>query len=112
MKYRTKMKIRRITAFCLLICMMLSQHASTSYAGNDNLTNEYIQQKEQQISQIEQEKKALEQGITNSQAILNNLKGKKNNLASYVEEMDAALLSIETNISDLNDKIEIKEQEM
>lgn len=112
MKFKTKNKIRKIVAFFLLACMMFPQHGSTSYAGNNNLTNEYIQQKEQQINQIEAEKKALEQGITDSEAILDDLQGKKNDLASYVEEMDAALLDIEMNITDLNNKIDIKEQEI
>lgn len=112
MKYKTKNRIRKTAAFLLLICMVMSLNGSTSYANNSNLTNDYIQQKESQIQQIEQEKQDLEQGISDSKAYLNQLQGQQNDLAAYVEQMDAALLEIETNITDLNDKIEIKEQEI
>ena len=110
MKYKTK-KFRRIAALFLLVCM-IPQEPVELHAGNNNLTNSYIQEKEDQIAQIQQEQEAIEQGITDSKAILNQLQGQQNNLAAYVEQMDAALIEIETKIVELNQMIETKEQEI
>lgn len=111
MRRGIKKKIVRVTALFLLVCMM-PQEPLEIRADNNNLTNSYIQQKEDQIAQIQREQEQLEQGITDSKAILNRLQGQQNDLADYVEQMDAALLDIESNIIDLNDRIEIKEQEI
>jgi len=83
-KYKTK-KYRRIAALFLLVCM-IPQEPVELHAGNNNLTNSYIQEKEDQIAQIQQEQEAIEQGITDSKAVLNQLKGQQNNLAVYVEQ--------------------------
>ena len=98
-------------ALFLMVCM-IPQEPLEIRADNNNLTNSYIQQKEDQIAQIQREQEQLEQGITDSKAILNQLQGQQNDLADYVEQMDAALLDIESNIIDLNDRIEVKEQEI
>ncbi len=111
MKYKTRKKFRRIAALFLMVCM-IPQHPVELQAGNNNLTNSYIQEKEDQIAQIQQEQEAIEQGITDSKAILNQLQGQQNSLAEYVEQMDAALLEIETKIVELNEMIENKEQEI
>lgn len=111
MRRGIKKKIVRVTALFLMVCMM-PQEPLEIRADNNNLTNSYIQQKEDQIAQIQREQEQLEQGITDSKAILNRLQGQQNDLADYVEQMDAALLDIESNIIDLNDRIEIKEQEI
>ena len=111
MRRGIKKKIVRVKALFLLVCMM-PQEPLEIRADNNNLTNSYIQQKEDQIAQIQREQEQLEQGITDSKAILNRLQGQQNDLADYVEQMDAALLDIESNIIDLNDRIEIKEQEI
>ena len=111
MRRGIKKKIVRVTALFLLVCM-IPQEPLEIRADNNNLTNSYIQQKEDQIAQIQREQEQLEQGITDSKAILNRLQGQQNDLADYVEQMDAALLDIESNIIDLNDRIEIKEQEI
>lgn len=109
MKYRTKKRILQVTAMLLMICVVQQKPVELRA---DELTNSYIEQKQNEIAQIQREKDALEQGISNSKAILNQLKGQQNDLADYVEEMDAALLDIENNIYDLNSKIEAKEQEI
>lgn len=111
MRHGIRKKIVRVTALFLMVCM-IPQEPLEIRADNNNLTNSYIQQKEDQIAQIQREQEQLEQGITDSKAILNQLQGQQNDLADYVEQMDAALLDIESNIIDLNDRIEVKEQEI
>lgn len=109
---KTKQKAVKLTALFLTACICFPGHHTTSHADNNELTNEYIQQRENEISAIEQERNALQQGINDYQAILRNLRTQRNNMAAYIEQVDAQLMEIEANIVDMSQRIEAKEIEI
>lgn len=113
MKYKTRKRVGRIVAFVLLAALILPQNKTTSYAGsNSNLTNDYIRQKEEEIKRIQQEKEAVQQGISDAKALLKQLKAQKEDLFLYAAQVDALLLELEEKIETLNGQITIKEQEI
>ncbi len=113
MKNRMKKRICRITVILMLTVFILPQNAATGYAGNNNsLTNDYIKEKEQEIQQIEEEKAAIQQGITDSKALLERLKGQQQDLYQYVAQVDALLLELDDKITTLNEQITVKEQQI
>lgn len=113
MKYKTRKRVGRIVAFVLLAALILPQNKTTSYAGsNSNLTNDYIRQKEEEIKRIQQEKQAVQQGISDAKALLAQLKAQKEDLFLYAAQVDALLLELEEKIETLNGQITIKEQEI
>lgn len=113
MKYKTRKRIGRIVAFVLLAALILPQNKTTSYAGsNSNLTNDYIRQKEEEIKRIQQEKQAVQQGISDAKELLKQLKAQKEDLFLYAAQVDALLLELEEKIETLNGQITVKEQEI
>lgn len=113
MKYKTRKRIGRIVAFVLLAALILPQNKTTSYAGsNSNLTNDYIRQKEEEIKRIQQEKQAVQQGISDAKALLAQLKAQKEDLFLYAAQVDQLLLELEEKIEALNGQITVKEQEI
>lgn len=113
MKYKTRKRVCRIIAFVLLAALILPQNKTTSYAGsNSNLTNDYIRQKEEEIKRIQQEKQAVQQGISDAKALLKQLKAQQEDLFLYAAQVDALLLELEEKIETLGGQITIKEQEI
>ncbi len=102
-------------ALCVLICFL----AVTAVAGKDrsityasDLTNDSIREKEAEINKAREEKKALQNGLTDIQALKKALEASKKELAGYVEELDANLVSIQTKINELKTMISEKEEEI
>ena len=71
-----------------------------------------IQQKQDEIAQIEDEKKALESGLSDLQKIKKELEKQKSNLKEYVIQLDGTLSEIEQNILMLKGQISEKEEEI
>lgn len=109
MRYGLKKKIGRCICIFLLAAYLLPQGELESRASSNALTNEYIQGKEQEIQQIEQEQAELEKGITNTKELLEQLKGQQQDLYLYAQQVDAILLELDEKIQLLNDQITIKE---
>ena len=72
-------------ALCVLICFL----AVTAVAGKDrsityasDLTNDSIREKEAEINKAREEKKALQNGLTDIQALKKALEASKKELAS------------------------------
>lgn len=106
---------KRVTRILLGIVLgfsiILQYGSSVSLAGN-KVTNEYIQEKEAEIKQVQKEQKELKNGIDAYKGELKKLKQQQEDLAAYVEEVDAAILELEGNIADMSQKIEAKEAEI
>lgn len=101
--------------FCILLglCLVLgtaSKYQTTALASE--LTNDSIKEKEAEISKAKEEKKELQNGLTNVKEIKKQLEQSKEDLAEYVEELDANLVSIQTKIDELKTLISQKEEEI
>lgn len=75
-------------------------------------SSESIWKKQNEITQIEDEKKALESGLSDLQKIKKELEQQKSNLKNYVTQLDSTLSEIEQNILVLKGQIADKEAEI
>jgi len=97
------------------ICLVCLGGAAPEWALASNLssiTSESIREKENQISQIKEEKDHLMGGLSDLQAIKRELERQKDNLKNYVRQLDLSLEQIERNIADLSSRIGAKEEEI
>ena len=104
---------KRLFCVVLGLCLIVgtaSKYQTTAFASE--LTNESIKQKEAEINKAKEEKKALQNGLTNVKEIKKQLEKSKAELANYVEELDEELVSIQNKINDLKALIEEKEEEI
>lgn len=77
-----------------------------------SITSQSIKEKEDQISQAEQEKENLKNNLSDLQAIKDSLEAQKSDLKNYVVKLDGSLSQIEQNIADLESQIDVKEKEI
>ncbi len=105
----------------LLLCSMalpwlagsgLRAQATSQAAPKSAPTTESIREKEEEISQIKEQKEGLKDGLSDLQEIKKNLELQKDNLKNYVKELDASLEQIEARIADLLEQIDAKEGEI
>lgn len=100
---------------CVLLCVLFCLAAAKPYQGfvhASELTNDSIKQKEEEIEQAKEEKKALQSGLTDVKELKKQLEASKSNLASYIEELDTNLADIQAKISELKTLISDKEAEI
>lgn len=76
------------------------------------LTNDSIKQKEQDIKKAQDEKAVLQQGLSDVKKMVAELETLKDNLASYVTQLDAQLGTIQAKIEELQTLIATKEAEI
>lgn len=104
--------------FCICLALFMGLvintyiTASAAGANMSSITSDSIREKEEQIEQAEKEKEALQNGLTNLQAIKKELEAQKANLKEYVAQLDNSLMEIEQNIASLNQQISVKEEEI
>jgi murein DD-endopeptidase MepM/ murein hydrolase activator NlpD len=103
----------------LLICTgkytlnMLTDSVKVSAATSlSSITSDSIKEKENQISQAQNEIKQMENNLSDLQTIKKNLESQKSDLQAYVKQLDSNLADIEAKISELNIKISTKEEEI
>ena len=106
---------RTIKWICLFLCVVLvfgmfAKPALATYASE--LTNSVIKEKEQEIDKAKQEKKQLQNGLTDVKKLKEQLEKSKQDLTVYVQELDADLTAIQEKINELNDLITEKEKEI
>lgn len=107
-----KKKIALLLALLLaagLFMKRVSYYEATSFSS---ITSASIQEKENQISKAEEERKALQDSLARTKELKSQLEQQKNDLRNYVTELDGQLQAIEENISQLNARIEEKEAEI
>lgn len=73
---------------------------------------ESIKQKQDAISQAQEDKKKLQSGLSDIKAMVAKLEKSKNDLESYVVELDGQLASLEEKIDALKEQIALKEEEV
>ncbi len=98
----------------VVICLTLIPTSTQMvWATNyDNITSDSIKEKQNQISQVQQEKTALQSGLTDVKKILGELESSKTNLKQYVTKLDSSLNSIEEKLTELKALIEKKLSEI
>lgn len=106
---------RTIKWICLFLCVVLvfgmfAKPALATYASE--LTNSVIKEKEQEIDKAKQEKKQLQNSLTDVKKLKEQMEKSKQDLTVYVQELDADLTAIQEKINELNDLITEKEKEI
>lgn len=109
MKKRTVGILVLLLGIALGVAMLCRMQVSSSATS---LTSESIRQKEEQIKKAEEERKNLQNSLTDAKKIKKQLEAEKNDLKKYVTELDQKLEEIQANIADLNMQIADKEAEI
>lgn len=73
-----------------------------------SLTNELIEESEKAVDQAQEEKKNLQTGLSGVKQLLNSLESAKDNLESYVTQLDSNLALLTEQIESLNKNLEEK----
>lgn len=106
------MKIKKVSQFlwAFLAAMLVIGLYPCSVSAD--LTNEFIEQNEASKKQVEQEKKALNAGLSNVKQLLQNLESAKGDLENYITELDKNLDTINQNEESIKKQIQAKEEEI
>lgn len=107
-----KKKIMACLAVFTAMALLFGMHSLSSATSFSSLTSESIREKEEQINKAEEEKKDLQNSLTNVKEIKAQLEADKADLRNYVVELDAQLQEIQDNIARLNEQIAQKEAEI
>lgn len=99
---------------CFLLCIPLVFGVSYRYGmeAKAELTNDSIKQKEAEIEKAKEEKESLQNSLTDVKKLKEELEAAKDDLYSYIAELDANLETIQARIAELKEMIASKEQEI
>ena len=81
-------------------------------ARAEELTNDYIKQRQEQIKQAQEEKEEISSKISDAESVKQKLESDKSDLETYVQDLDKELSDIQSKIEELSDKIDEKEKEI
>lgn len=106
-------KFRTVLGMALALTM-LTAFVQTGYAGGSisDITSDSIKEKENQINQMQEEKKTLQSGLSDVQKMVQELETVKGDLQTYVTKLDANLSTIEAKIAEVKELIREKEEEI
>lgn len=98
------------TGFILLLCLLTGLFFSGSQGSvsRAEITSDSIKEKENQINAAEDEKKKLQQGLTDIKKMKEELEKSKDNLEAYIVQLDANLNTVSEKIAELQSTIERK----
>ncbi len=97
---------------------MLCLSAAFVFTGNPaiisraEVTSDSIKDKQNQISAAEEEKKKLQEGLTDIKKMKEELEKSKDNLEAYIVQLDSNLNTISNKIAELQTTIEQKEADI
>lgn len=100
---------------CIFLGVMMfvtvgGRFMQTAFASE--LTNDSIKKKEEEIKQAKEEKKELQNSLTDVKNLKKELEASKTNLANYITELDASLATIQAKIEEYKTLISDKETEI
>lgn len=106
-------KFRTVLGMALALTM-LTAFVQPGYAGGSisDITSDSIKEKENQINQMQEEKKTLQSGLSDVQKMVQELETVKGDLQTYVTKLDANLSTIEAKIAEVKELIREKEEEI
>ncbi len=108
-----KKKISRTACVIVCVILLLSNTGMEALAlPMSSITSDSIKEKEDQIAKAEEEKKALQNGLSDLKNMKKELESQRSNLKNYVAQLDGNLKEIEENIANLKQHIEQKETEI
>lgn len=100
-----------ITVLCVVFFSDRTKRDASALTMS-SITSDSIKDKENQIRQAQDEKDALQSGLSNLQNIKAELETQRSSLKNYVAQLDGSLAQIEQNIQELSEKIAAKEEEI
>lgn len=113
-KYRRK-SIRRfalVLAAALLTAAFAGGHPFISRADEISDLKKSIEEKQKEIQSAQDQKKAMQSGLTDVQKVIAGLEQSKKELAAYVSELDSSLMAAQAKITELTELITAKEAEI
>lgn len=113
-KYRRK-SIRRfalVLAAAFLTAALAGGHPFVSRADEISDLKKSIEEKQKEIQSAQDQKKAMQSGLTDVQKVIAGLEQSKKELAAYVSELDNSLMAAQAKITELTDLITAKEAEI
>ena len=102
----------RVVSVCFVMLVLASVLTVGGVVNASALTNASIQQKEEDIKKAQDEKKVLQQGLSDVKKLVKELETSKKNLSDYVVKLDGKLNEIQEKITELQGLIETKESEI
>lgn len=99
-----------VIALCLVLVGIIPMTGSAT--GMSSITSDSIKDKQNQISEAEDEREKLEGLLTDIKKVKKNLEKEKNNLKKYLQELDSNLEEIQGKISEMELLISQKELEI
>lgn len=104
------------TVYCILICVVAVFIGGFFVKADEEVDIDKLKQsisdKENELSQLEAEKKNIQSGKTNVQNVIKGLQANKNELSGMVEQLDLEVSSMQANIDTYNELIVKKEAEI
>lgn len=104
-----KKKIAALLTVVLAAALLINNFSSSSATSYSSITSDSIREKEEGIKKAEEERKELENSLTNAQNIKKQLEAEKKDLNNYITQLDIKLSEIQDNIARLNEQITQKE---
>lgn len=101
-----------IICLILVLIFAVTDNIDSKATTMSSITSDSIKEKEQQISQAQKEKEALQNNLSDLKKIKKELEAQKKNLKNYVAQLDENLAQIEKNVAELKVKIQNKETEI
>lgn len=98
-----------LLTLCLALTITAAPRIPASASGDIQAD---IQQKKDEINQAKEERKKLQQGLSDIKKMVAELEKSKSSLKSYVKELDGKLMSVSAKIQELKDLISQKEEEI
>ena len=106
-------KSRIIIAGIIMVSLVIgAENIAVLAKSLSSITSESIKDKEDQIAQMEKDRKNLQNSLSNLQKMKKDLETQKSNLKNYVTQLDGNLAEIEQHIAELNLQIIEKEAEI
>ncbi|MBR4983663.1 MAG: peptidoglycan DD-metalloendopeptidase family protein [Lachnospiraceae bacterium] len=106
---RKTWKLIGLVLVCSMLAVSVPEKMPVSATGSTSAT---IQQKKDEINKAKEERKKLQQGLSDVKKMVSKLEKSKTSLKNYVKELDSQLSSVQTKIQELKDLISEKEEEI
>lgn len=105
-------KAWKLIGLVLACSVLLVSFPQKTLVSASNGTSATIQQKKDEINKAKEERKKLQQGLSDIKKMVSQLEKSKTSLKNYVKELDSQLASVEAKIQELKSLISEKEEEI
>ena len=109
---RFKKMMRGIALLLMTVLLSVSVCPLVSHADKISDLKKSIQDKQDAIDKAQNEKKALQSGLTDVKKVISGLQTSKQNLSNYISQLDDSLSQAQARILELNTMITDKEAEI